>query len=312
MAFVAFSLVALGRVGAAGPAPMDSASTEAPQLALGRYLADPKRGEGWSATAIDIEASIENHTKIGRLRTIRRVLPFGRTEYEVLELEGDRTVRQQVIAHYLSAEKEASQTHDAGIAMTSANYRFRYRGTVPTASRLTWAFEVIPRKKRAGLIRGELWIDATSGLVLRQAGRLVRTPSIFLRRVNVTRDTEIGTSIMKPMITGSPESVSTERGHCMHASNRLIPLLVVTAAFAADLPHFREITITSSLKMGYQLVVADLNRDGKPDLIVVDERATDLAWYENPTWERHVLIDNVPRTINLDLYDYDQREAVQS
>ena len=191
MAFVAFLLVSLGRVGAAGPAPMDSASTEAPQLALGRYLADPKRGEGWSAVVVDIEASIENHTKLGRLRAIRRVLPFGRTEYEVLELEGDRTVRQQVIARYLSAEKEASQTHDAGIAMTSANYRFRYRGTVPTASRLTWAFEVVPRKKRAGLIRGELWIDAASGLVRRQAGRLVRTPSIFLRRVNVTRETEI-------------------------------------------------------------------------------------------------------------------------
>ena len=36
-----------------------------------------------------------------------------------------------------------------------------------------------------------LWIDVASGRVLRQAGRMVRTPSIFLRRVSVTRDTEI-------------------------------------------------------------------------------------------------------------------------
>ena len=57
--------------------------------------------------------------------------------------------------------------------------------------------------------------------------------------------------------------------------------------------------------MGYQLVAADLNRDGRPDLIVVDERGTELAWYENPTWERHVIIRDVPRTINLDVYDYD-------
>lgn len=82
-------------------------------------------------------------------------------------------------------------------------------------------------------------------------------------------------------------------------------LLLVTAAFATGLPQFRETTIANNLKMGYQLVVADLNHDGKPDLIVVDERADDLAWYENPTWERHVIIDNVPRTINLDVYDYD-------
>ena len=38
---------------------------------------------------------------------------------------------------------------------------------------------------------------------------------------------------------------------------------------------------------------------------MVDERGTELAWYENPTWERHVLIKDVPRTINLDVYDYD-------
>ena len=50
---------------------------------------------------------------------------------------------------------------------------------------------------------------------------------------------------------------------------------------------------------------ADLNRDGRPDLIVVDERGTELAWYENPTWERHVIVKDVPRTINLDVYDYD-------
>lgn len=74
---------------------------------------------------------------------------------------------------------------------------------------------------------------------------------------------------------------------------------------AADLPKFRDLTISTELKMGYQIVVADLNRDGKPDLSVVDERATELAWYENPSWERHVLIQNVPRTINLDVFDYD-------
>src|SRR6266705_360079 len=86
---------------------------------------------------------------------------------------------------------------------------------------------------------------------------------------------------------------------------RVIPFLLAVALPAADLPQFRDSTIASSLKMGYQLVVADLNRDGKPDIIVVDERATELAWYENPTWERHVLIKDVPRTINLDVYDYD-------
>ena len=85
----------------------------------------------------------------------------------------------------------------------------------------------------------------------------------------------------------------------------LLCLVVAVALRAADLPQFRDSAIAANLKMGYQIVVTDLNRDGKPDIIAVDERATDLAWYQNPTWERHVLMRDVPRTINLDVFDYD-------
>ena len=83
-------------------------------------------------------------------------------------------------------------------------------------------------------------------------------------------------------------------------------MLLGLLLLAADLTAWRETTITSSLKTGYQLVAADLNRDSRPDIIVVDERGTELAWFENPTWERHVIIRDVPRTINLDLYDTDR------
>lgn len=86
---------------------------------------------------------------------------------------------------------------------------------------------------------------------------------------------------------------------------RGIPFLLAAALSAAELPPYQTITISSDLKMGYQLVAADLNRDGKLDLIAVDERGTELAWYENPTWERHVIVKDVPRTINLDVYDFD-------
>lgn len=74
---------------------------------------------------------------------------------------------------------------------------------------------------------------------------------------------------------------------------------------AAELPGFRTVTAVSDLKMGYQLVLADLNRDGRKDIIVVDERSTELAWYENPSWTRRVLVGNVPRAINLETLDLD-------
>jgi hypothetical protein len=82
-------------------------------------------------------------------------------------------------------------------------------------------------------------------------------------------------------------------------------LALAATLAAADFSQWRATTVTTSLKMGYQLVVADLNRDGRPDIIEVDERGTELAWFENPGWQRHVIVKDVPRTINLDVYDYD-------
>jgi len=74
---------------------------------------------------------------------------------------------------------------------------------------------------------------------------------------------------------------------------------------AEDLPRFRELVITEAVKFGYQLVAVDLSGDGRKDLIAVDERATELAWFENPTWTRHVLATDVPRQLNVDCWDVD-------
>lgn len=103
----------------------------------------------------------------------------------------------------------------------------------------------------------------------------------------------------------------------MHPATRIVSgVLLASALMAAvkPIPHkhrlhapavFRAHTITQNLNMGYQLVAVDLNGDGKPDLIAVDERGTELAWYENPTWARHVIAADVPRTINIDASDID-------
>lgn len=66
-----------------------------------------------------------------------------------------------------------------------------------------------------------------------------------------------------------------------------------------QVPHFREhAVVPSGLAGGYQVVAADLNHDGKPDLIALSTRAHELVWYENPTWERHVLLSGVDSMIN--------------
>jgi hypothetical protein len=47
--------------------------------------------------------------------------------------------------------------------------------------------------------------------------------------------------------------------------------------------------IDANFRGGYSVSVADFNKDGKLDVIANSLAAPDLAWYENPSWERHVI-----------------------
>src|SRR5215471_19352345 len=53
---------------------------------------------------------------------------------------------------------------------------------------------------------------------------------------------------------------------------------------------FREHTIATDLTGGYQVVVSDINHDGKPDLIALASGLSELVWFENPGWQRHVIV----------------------
>jgi FG-GAP-like repeat len=64
-------------------------------------------------------------------------------------------------------------------------------------------------------------------------------------------------------------------------------------------------TIDTGLSGGYQAVVADLNRDGKPDIIALASDLKELRWYENPGWEKHILVTGVNQPINAAAYDVD-------
>lgn len=74
-------------------------------------------------------------------------------------------------------------------------------------------------------------------------------------------------------------------------------LLSLSCAFAADL-SFKAQTIADDLRGGYQIVITDLNHDGKPDLLALASGLDALVWYENPSWTRHVIARGLNRMIN--------------
>jgi len=86
-------------------------------------------------------------------------------------------------------------------------------------------------------------------------------------------------------------------------------LAVLALGFAAILQSqplpFTPHLITTDLRGGYQTVVADLNRDGKPDIIALASGGSELVWFENPTWQRHLISGDLPRAINCAVNDTD-------
>jgi len=151
-----------------------------------------------STMEVDIDASLPKLKKHGRLHGLRHISRLGRITYDAIRFEGDNAVKTHVIAKYLSAETEAQPDTTTGLAVTPENYKFRYRGLQDNGGEQVHVFEVTPRHKRVGLFKGEIWIDANTFLRVRESGRFVKTPSVFLKKIQFVRDYEIQGGISVP------------------------------------------------------------------------------------------------------------------
>ncbi len=179
---------------AAGPAAAADSIVENYQAAARQE----QRALNGASMEVDIRASLPRLKKQGRLRALRRISSLGRITYEALRFEGDSTVKNHVIVKYLAAESEAQSDGADSLAVSPANYKFKYRGAIGPAGETEYVFQVTPRKKRAGLFRGEIRIDARTFLPVLESGRLVKTPSLFLKKIEFVKEFEIQGGVSVP------------------------------------------------------------------------------------------------------------------
>jgi hypothetical protein len=176
----------------------------ASDLIVENYCAATKR-QAETMTGASMEVAIRGVIpklkKVGQLQALRHITSLGRITYDALRFQGDDTVKRNVIAKYLQAEEQSQQ--EPSIAVTPENYKFKYKGKQLLDGREAHRFEVTPKNKRQGLFRGELWIDTETYLRVQEQGRLVKNPSMMLRKVEFVRKYEIrdGVSVPKQMQT---------------------------------------------------------------------------------------------------------------
>jgi hypothetical protein len=59
------------------------------------------------------------------------------------------------------------------------------------------------------------------------------------------------------------------------------------AIIAPETPHFRAVTIDAKVEIGYGVAVADVDGDGRQDILLADKNL--IVWYRNPNWEKYVI-----------------------
>jgi hypothetical protein len=175
---------------------------EAPETIVDRYCA-ASRGQDHllqgTSMEVEIAAAIPKLKKQGKLHALRHITALGRVIYERPRFEGDGTVKKQVINRYLQAETEALEAPQISMSVTPDNYKFKYKGRSELEGRAVHLFEVTPKHKRQGLFKGQIWIDAATYLRVQESGYLVKSPSIFVKRVDFLRKYAIVDGISVPV-----------------------------------------------------------------------------------------------------------------
>ena len=182
-------------------APVLSWGALKPPEALDRYLAQQRSGQPAcpdSLFAVQIDASLPALKRRATMTGFKRIVRPGQIVYHGLRFTGDNVVKTQVITRFLARETKPPQPA-GNVSVTPQNYSFEFEKVSEYNGLAAYVFLLKPRRKGAGLFRGELWLDAETAAPLRLWGDLVTSPSIFVRSVRFVQDYQTVRACSEPL-----------------------------------------------------------------------------------------------------------------
>ena len=164
----------------------------APELALqvcrGRWVIQTEQLASYSATTL-IRAQLPDTSQSGEYEVQQHYLAPRTLAFKALRFTGDAFVKTNVIIRLLQSEVDHVQKDDPALnAISPQNYKFSYKGTNQLEGRLVHVYQLKPRQKRAGLFKGRIYVDAYTGSLVRAEGRPVRSPSLFIKKIDFVQD----------------------------------------------------------------------------------------------------------------------------
>ena len=76
------------------------------------------------------------------------------------------------------------------------------------------------------------------------------------------------------------------------------------AQWSSAFPTFTRRTI-ASFSSGYSTCVADIDHDGKPDVVALSSGSAGLVWFKNPSWQKYTITTAARQLIHTAPYDVD-------
>lgn len=111
------------------------------------------------------------------------VAPPDSKQYTVTSTSGSAW-GEQVVRKML--EGEVVLAKDSGSTdITNDNYEFRFMREDVMSGRRCYVLELLPKRKSKNLLRGTIWVDASTYLLNRVEGRPAKSPSWWLKDVRI-------------------------------------------------------------------------------------------------------------------------------
>ena len=163
-----------------------------PELALATYqrrnAQQAAELAAYSAITV-VHAELPDSSQRGEFELQRRFEAPHSLQFTPVHFSGDGFVKNNVIARILQSEVDHVQKDDpAATAITPANYKFAYKGITRINNRLVHTYQVKPQKKRVGLFKGRIYLDASTGALVRAEGSVVKSPSFFVRHIEFMQE----------------------------------------------------------------------------------------------------------------------------
>ena len=165
----------------------------APELALqvcrGRSEVQAQQLASYSATTL-IRAQLPDTSQFGEYEVQQHYLAPRTLAFKALRFTGDAFVKDEC-HHPAVAVRSRPCAKGRPCARTRsvpANYKFSYKGTSQLEGRQVHVYQLKPRQKRAGLFKGRIYVDAYTGSLVRVEGRPVKSPSLFIKKIDFVQD----------------------------------------------------------------------------------------------------------------------------